>query len=41
MSEGIEAIKEVRKFLEKAKKCPTCGRSLADLVITDVPKHTK
>lgn len=38
MSEGKEAVKEVNQFLNK--KCPTCGRSKADLVITDVPIET-
>lgn len=39
MSEGIEAVSEVKKFLD-SKKCPTCGRGHADLVITSVPKST-
>ena len=40
MSEGIEAVKEVKKFIEKSKTCPTCGRSPAALIITDVPIAT-
>ena len=40
MSEGIEAIKETKNFLDKAKRCPTCGRLPADLIITDVPTKT-
>lgn len=39
MAEGTEAVKEAKAFLER--KCKLCGRSKADLVITDVPKETK
>lgn len=38
MVTGLEAVKEVKKFIER--RCPNCGRSKADLVITDVPKDT-
>ena len=38
MVKGIEAVEEVKDFLNR--KCPTCGRSKADLIMTDVPKAT-
>ena len=38
MTEGIEAVKEAKAFLDG--KCPTCGRCKADLIMSDVPKDT-
>ena len=41
MKEGIDAIKETQKFLNKIKgPCPTCGRIHVDLPIKRVPKKT-
>jgi len=40
MSEGTEAVKEAKAFIDRHKICPTCGRKKADLVITTVPKAT-
>jgi len=39
MSKGVEAVKEMQDFLNR--KCPQCGRSKADLIITDVPVETR
>ena len=40
MVEGTEAVKEAKKFVDKHKPCPTCGRKQGDLIITDVPEKT-
>ena len=39
--EGIEAAKNVKKFVEKASKCSECGRKYGDLTIGRVPPKTK
>ena len=39
MSEGVEAAKDAQNFVNR--KCPNCGRSKADLIITDVPVETR
>ena len=41
MTEGKEAVKEVKKFVDKATKCPTCGRKFGDLTISRIPSKTK
>ena len=39
--EGTEAVKEVKNFIDKATKCPSCGRKFGDLTISRVPTKTK
>ena len=39
--EGKEAVKEAKKFIDKATKCSTCGRKYGDLTISRIPSKTK
>ena len=41
MSEGKEAIKETKKFIDKATRCPSCGRKYGDLTLSRVPLKKK
>ncbi len=41
MTEGKEAVKETKEFIEKATKCPKCGRKFGDLTISRVPLKKK
>jgi hypothetical protein len=38
---GDDAVKSAQKFLEKAKKCPSCHRRFDGFFIGRVPKKTK
>ena len=41
MTEGKQAVKEVKHFIDKATKCYKCGRKYGDLTISRVPPKTK
>ncbi len=41
MTEGEKAVKETKEFIDKATKCPTCGRKYGDLTISRIPSKTK
>ncbi len=41
MSEGKEAVEEVKEFVEKNSKCPTCGRKHGEFSISRLPNKTK
>lgn len=42
MTEGIEAVKEVKKVIKRVREpCKYCGRIYADLVMARVSKNTK
>ncbi len=38
---GIEAVEDVKKFIEKNSKCPTCHRSLNAYWFYRIPHKTK
>ncbi len=41
MTEGKQAVEEAKDFLEKASKCPTCGRKHGEFSISRIPNKTK
>ncbi len=38
---GTEAVEDVKKFIEKNSKCPTCHRSLKAYWFNRIPQKTK
>ncbi len=41
MTEGTEAVNEIKNFIDKATKCKTCGRKYGDMTISRVPPQVK
>ena len=40
LDKGKVKVEEIKKFVDKQKKCPTCHRAYFDLPINQVPKQT-
>ena len=41
MKQGNEAVKETKDFIDKATKCPKCGRRYDAFLISRIPKKTR